>query len=51
MGMMDDMQGDKRTMRERFDELRKREEEGTIDDAGRQELQQLRTELYGKTDM
>jgi hypothetical protein len=51
MGMMDNMQGDASGMRQRFEELKKREDEGTIDDAGRQELQQLRTQLFGKSDM
>jgi len=47
MDMMDNM-GDTNDMRQRFDELRKREEEGTLDDSGRQELQQLRNQLFGK---
>jgi len=47
MGMMDNM-GDMSDKRRRFEELRKNEEEGTIDDSGRMELQQLRSELFGK---
>jgi hypothetical protein len=47
MGMMDSV-GDMRAKRERFEELHRMEEDDTIDDAGRQELQQLRTELFGK---
>lgn len=47
MDMMDNM-GDTNDMRQRFDELRKREDEGTLDDSGRQELQQLRNQLFGK---
>jgi hypothetical protein len=46
MGMMDNM--DMSSKRERFEELRRREEEGTIDDDGRMELQSLRSELFGK---
>lgn len=47
MGMMDNM-GDMTDKRRRFEELRQHEEDGTIDDSGRQELQQLRSELFGK---
>lgn len=47
MGMMDNM-GDMDDKRRRFEELRKSDEDGTIDDNGRQELQQLRNELFGK---
>jgi hypothetical protein len=44
---MDDMSA----KRERFEELRKREDEGKIDEDGRMELMQLRTELFGKDTM
>ena len=50
MGMMgnnDDMS----MKRERFEELRRREDEGTIDADGRMELQNLRRELFGKDAM
>jgi len=42
MGMMDNVQDMGGSMRERYDELCRKEEEGTIDDQGREELQQLR---------
>jgi transcription initiation factor TFIIIB Brf1 subunit/transcription initiation factor TFIIB len=50
MAMMDNM-GDMADKRRRFEELRKSEDDGTIDDSGRQELQQLRSELFGKDTM
>lgn len=50
MGMMDGMD-DMSAKRERFEELRKRENDGSIDEDGRMELQQLRTELFGKDAM
>jgi hypothetical protein len=48
MGMMDNM-GDMDDKRRRFEELRKRED--NLDDSERQELQQLRSELFGKDTM
>jgi hypothetical protein len=48
MGMMDNM-GDMDDKRRRFEELRKRED--NLDDSERQELQQLRRELFGKDTM
>lgn len=47
MGMMDSMD-DTSAMRERFEELRKKEDDGSIDESGRMELQSLRTKLFGK---
>lgn len=47
MGLMDKMNNTD-DMRRRFEELRQSEAEGTIDDSGRQELQQLRMHLFGK---
>ena len=41
MGIMDDMQGGA-DMKDRYDELRQMEDKGTLDEAGRQELTQLR---------
>lgn len=41
-GFMDDAQSNIADMRERYEELRRREESGELDDTGRQELQQLR---------
>jgi hypothetical protein len=51
MGAMDNMQGDTRSMRERFEELRKREQDGVIEEDERQELQNIRMQLFGKGDM
>jgi hypothetical protein len=48
MTKMDNMGSNTDDMRQRFEELRKREDDGTIDDSGRQELQQLRMQLFGK---
>lgn len=46
MGMMDDMQdkfgGSKDKMKERYEELRRMENDGTLDDKARDELSQLR---------
>lgn len=42
MGMMDNMKDSGGNMRERYDELCRMEEEGKLDDKGREELQQLR---------
>lgn len=51
MGLMDDMQDNMGDMRARFEELKQKEENGTLDDDGRGELQQLRSRLFGKDDM
>ncbi len=51
MGIMDDMQDNMSDMRARFEELKQREENGTLDDDGRGELQQLRTRLFGKEEI
>jgi hypothetical protein len=52
MGIMDDMNtsfGDSTDdIQARFSELRDREESGTLDDAGRAELQQLRSRMSGE---
>jgi hypothetical protein len=50
MGIFDDMTGSNFTdstddIQARFSELRDREESGTLDDAGRAELQQLRDRM------
>ena len=42
MGMKDDMKDMGGNMRERYDELCRMEEQGTLDDKGREELMQLR---------
>ena len=42
MSAMDDMQSDMGGMKERYDELRQQAEDGSLDDAGREELDQLR---------
>jgi hypothetical protein len=38
-------------MHERFEELRKRENDGTISEDERQELQNIRMQLFGKSSM
>lgn len=49
MGMIDDMKskfGDmSQDMQDRYNELRDKEESGTLDDQGRTELQQLRDRM------
>lgn len=45
MGIMDDLQdkfGGASNMKDRYEELRSMEEQGTLDDKGREELMQLR---------
>jgi hypothetical protein len=41
MGIFDDKQDDMSSLRTRYDELRQMEQNGEIDDSGREELQQL----------
>jgi hypothetical protein len=50
MGLMDNM-GDMNDKRREFEMLKKREDDGVIDEAGRNRLQQLRSELFGKDTM
>lgn len=51
MGLMDKMKGAmgdmSEDMKERFEELKQKEQDGSIDDRGRMELQQMR-EKFGK---
>lgn len=52
MGIMDDMTSNfsdsADEIQARFNELRDREESGTLDDAGRAELQQLKSRISGE---
>lgn len=45
MAMMDDMNMDMDAMRARYDDLRNREEIGSLDDKGREELDRLRSQF------
>lgn len=47
MAFMDNMKDDMGDMRNRYDQLRQMEEDGTLDDNGRQEMEQLRGKIFG----
>jgi len=46
MGMLDDMQDNMSDMRARFEELKRQEQDGQLDDEDRSELQQLRSGFF-----
>jgi hypothetical protein len=48
---MDDSQDDMSNMRSRYEELRRREATGDLDDADRSELQQLKSHFFESDDM
>jgi hypothetical protein len=47
MAFMDDAKDDMGNMRDRYDKLRQMEEDGTLDDKGRQEMESLRGQIFG----
>lgn len=48
--IMDDMGGFADDMKQRYEELKSKEDSGDLDDKGREELQQLRTRFEHKGD-